>query len=104
MTTREDKIKALVDDIMEKLPEAFNMIEIMGKVEERTPYVVVAFQECERMNWLTNEIRRSLRELDLGLKGELTITNDMETNSGTSSEDTDFRSSHIHTTRFKIDT
>ena len=30
------------------------------------------------MNMLTNEIRRSLRELDLGLKGELTITNDME--------------------------
>ena len=27
---------------------------------------------------LTNEIRRSLKELDLGLKGELTITNDME--------------------------
>ena len=26
------------------LPEPFNMIEIMGKVEERTPYVVVAFQ------------------------------------------------------------
>ena len=60
-TTREEKIKALVDDVMEKLPEAFNMIEIMGKVEERTPYVVVAFQECERMNFLTNEIRRSLR-------------------------------------------
>ena len=78
VTTREDKIKALVDDIMEKMPEAFNMTEIMGKVEERTPYVVVAFQECERMNMLTNEIRRSLKELDLGLKGELTITNDME--------------------------
>jgi dynein heavy chain len=44
VTTREDKIKALVDDIMEKMPDAFNMIEIMGKVEERTPYVVVAFQ------------------------------------------------------------
>jgi dynein heavy chain len=42
----------------------------MGKVppEERTPYVVVAFQECERMNGLTSEIRRSLKELDLGLK------------------------------------
>ena len=36
------------------------------------------FQECERMNLLSNEIRRSLKELDLGLKGELTITNDME--------------------------
>ena len=46
------------------------MIEIMNKVplEERTPYVVVAFQECERMNMLTVEIRRSLKELDLGLK------------------------------------
>ena len=42
----------------------------MGKVppEERTPYVVVAFQECERMNGLTSEIKRTLKELDLGLK------------------------------------
>lgn len=46
------------------------MTEIMAKVppEERTPYVVVAFQECERMNMLTSELRRSLKELDLGLK------------------------------------
>lgn len=59
-----------MDEIVEKLPEEFNMIEIMAKVppEERTPYVLVAFQECERMNMLTNEIRRSLKELDLGLK------------------------------------
>ena len=41
---REEKVKSIVDDIMEKLPDPFNMIEIMGKVEERTPYVVVAFQ------------------------------------------------------------
>ena len=30
------------------------------------------------MNFLTSEMRRSLKELDLGLKGELTITSDME--------------------------
>ena len=79
------------------------MTEITSKVEERTPYVIVAFQECQRMNYLTNEIKRSLKELDLGLKvssmynvlragyhlrsrtnslpvvkGELTITSDME--------------------------
>ena len=30
------------------------------------------------MNNLTAEMRRSLKELDLGLKGELTITSDME--------------------------
>ena len=55
---------------MEKLPEEFNMVEIMAKVppEERTPYVVVAFQETERMNMLTGEMRRTLKELDLGLK------------------------------------
>ncbi|XP_058791425.1 dynein beta chain, ciliary [Phymastichus coffea] len=76
--TREDKVKQILDEILEKLPEEFNMSDIMGKVEERTPYVIVAFQECERMNYLTNEIKRSLRELDLGLKGELTITSDME--------------------------
>lgn len=41
-------------------------------------YIIVAFQECERMNYLTGEMKRSLRELDLGLKGELTITYEME--------------------------
>lgn len=54
VATREDKIKAIVDDIMEKLPEPFNMSEIMGKVEERTPYVVVAFQ-VKFANYLKNK-------------------------------------------------
>jgi len=40
----------------------------MAKAEEKTPYTVVAIQECERMNMLTVEIRRSLKELNLGLK------------------------------------
>jgi len=64
------QIKGILDEIVEKLPDDFNMAEIMAKVppEERTPYVVVAFQECERMSMLSREIRRSLKELDLGLK------------------------------------
>ena len=59
MTTYSLQIKAVLDEIIEKLPEMFNMLELMSKVEpaDRTPYVVVAFQECERMNTLTNEIR-----------------------------------------------
>lgn len=78
--TKDERIKSILDEISEKLPDEFNMLEIMNKVppEERTPYVIVAFQECERMNTLTNEMKRSLKELDLGLKGELTITSDME--------------------------
>lgn len=62
------QVKAVLDDILEKIPETFNMAEIMAKAAEKTPYVVVAFQECERMNILTNEMRRSLKELNLGLK------------------------------------
>ena len=63
-------MKQILDDIVEKLPEEMSMVEIMAKVplEERTPYVVVAFQECDRMNMLTSELRRSLKDLDLGLK------------------------------------
>ena len=64
------QIKNMLDDLLEKLPEEFNMLEQTGKVppDERTPYVIVAFQECERMNILTNEMKRSLKELNLGLK------------------------------------
>ena len=61
-------MKTLLDEIMEKLPEEFNMPEMMARCEDRTPYVVVAFQECERMNGLTREMKRTLKELDLGLK------------------------------------
>ena len=53
---------------MEKLPDAFNLVELSARAEDKTPYVLVALQECERMNMLTTEIRRSLKELDLGLK------------------------------------
>ena len=65
-----EQIKSLLDDISEKLPDEFSMHELQGKVppDERTPYTIVAFQECERMNTLTNEMKRSLKELDLGLK------------------------------------
>ncbi|XP_043921477.1 dynein axonemal heavy chain 11 [Protopterus annectens] len=76
--TVEEKVKNILDDILEKLPEEFNMVEVMQKSSQRTPYILVCFQECERMNILIHEIRRSLKELDLGLKGDLTISSDME--------------------------
>ncbi|XP_053322781.1 dynein axonemal heavy chain 11 [Spea bombifrons] len=74
----EEKVKNILDDILEKLPEEFNLSEIMQKTTERSPYILVCFQECERMNILMREIRRSLKELDLGLKGELTFSSEME--------------------------
>ncbi|XP_076407690.1 dynein axonemal heavy chain 11 isoform X5 [Peromyscus maniculatus bairdii] len=74
----EDKVKNVLDDILERLPEEFNMAEIMQKNPNRSPYVLVCFQECERMNVLIREIRVSLQQLDLGLKGELTLSPDVE--------------------------
>uniref|UniRef100_A0A803V8E2 Dynein axonemal heavy chain 17 n=1 Tax=Ficedula albicollis TaxID=59894 RepID=A0A803V8E2_FICAL len=76
--TREEMVQALLEEMLEKLTDEFNMAELVAKVEERTPYAVVALQECERMNALTAELRRSLSELELGLKGELTMSSDME--------------------------
>ncbi|NXH09440.1 DYH9 protein, partial [Bucco capensis] len=76
--TKEELVKALLEEMLEKLAEEFNMAELLAKVEERSPYVVVALQECERMNILSAEIKRSLLELELGLRGELTMTSDME--------------------------
>lgn len=62
------QVKTILDEVLEKLPEEYNMSDITSKTAERTPYILVCFQECERMNILISEIRRSLKELDLGLK------------------------------------
>lgn len=77
--SREEVVRNHVDDLYEKLPEEFIMQELHARTEDRSPYVLVAFQECERMNMLVLELKRSLKELRSGLKGELTISPDMET-------------------------
>ncbi|NWT22789.1 DYH9 protein, partial [Cardinalis cardinalis] len=66
--TQEEMVQTLLEEMLEKLPDEFNMAELLARLEERTPYAVVALQECERMNALTAEMRRSLAELELGLK------------------------------------
>ena len=62
------QVKAVLEEILERVTDEFNLPELMARAEERTPYVVVTLQECERMNVLTRQMQRSLRELDLGLK------------------------------------
>lgn len=78
MVSREDTVKGLIEDFLDKVPEEFNISDLNARIEDKTPFVIVAIQEADRMNILMREIRRSLRELNLGLKGELTITSDME--------------------------
>ncbi|KAI8473051.1 MAG: flagellar outer dynein arm heavy chain beta [Monoraphidium minutum] len=74
----EEKAKMVLDDLGDRLPEQYDLEDIRGRADELTPYVMVAIQECERMNLLLAEMKRSLAELDLGLKGDLTVSEPME--------------------------
>lgn len=75
---KEDIVIDIIISFLAKLPAEFKMIEITSKIKERPPDVVVCLQECERMNTLLSEIRRSLIELQMGLSGALNITDRME--------------------------
>lgn len=75
---KDAEVKVLIEKFLGELPPAYNMIDINSRVKERSPYVVVCLQECERMNTLTGTIRLSLEELNAGMLGQLNMTDDME--------------------------
>lgn len=62
-----DNNKLNIEDIASKLTE-----------ETRGPYQNVFLQECEYMNKLIAEICKSLSEIELAFKGELTMSDQME--------------------------
>merc|ERR1712146_29859 len=67
--------------ILEKVkPIQYDTEDIATRIgaEERGPYQNVFLQECDRMNVLRNEIKNSLEELELGMKGELQMSDSME--------------------------
>lgn len=76
--TKEEIVNEKIDHILPQLPEDFNMEEIYSRVDKRTPYINVCLQECERMNLLMNIMRTSLLELQQGLSGALTISEQMD--------------------------
>lgn len=68
---------------MKSLPEPFQMITIQDNARpllllDSGPFVVVVLQECQRMNALIHEMKRSLIELEKGLKGQLNMSQPME--------------------------
>jgi len=75
-----EKIKAYLDSILQSINTVkFSLNDIaMAVAEERGPYQNVFLQECERMNILTNKMRVTLKELELGLNGELQMSQRME--------------------------
>jgi len=75
--TPEEKVNKFIEDLLSNLPEGFDMPDMYSRVQERTPYVSVCLQECDRMSILLNIIRTSLKELALGLKGDLSMSDNM---------------------------
>jgi len=73
-------VQDAVGDFMDRMPDIFNMHEMTARLppEDRTPYTNVAFQEANRMNRLLDSISKDLKDVRLGLKGELTVTPAME--------------------------
>jgi len=73
----QDTIRQCLDDFDLK-GKIFTIDDIRTKITKIGPYQNVFLQECEYMNALLKEIVRSLDECDNGLKGNLTISEQME--------------------------
>jgi dynein heavy chain len=75
----QNTAEAMLQDTLELLRDSsFDTEGLAGAIDEVGPYQNVFLQECERMNALLFEITRSLAELDLGFRGELTMSQAME--------------------------
>lgn len=71
--------EATLQDILDMFRDArFELDSIKQSVEDMGPFQNVFLMECERMNALLSEVIRSLVELDMGFRGDLTMSEAME--------------------------
>merc|ERR1719446_1160904 len=79
----QERVAGLMEEIQDRIGEAVvdieDLIQRIEAEEGRTPFINVFYQECKYMNTLVSEIKKSLEILNLGLKGELQMSDDMET-------------------------
>ena len=92
--TVEDRARAAMDAVLEALPPRIDVESIRAAAATAAasgdsavggnssgggaPYATVVLQEADRMNALLGEVRSSLAELALGLKGDLAMSERME--------------------------
>jgi dynein heavy chain len=75
----QNAAEAALQDVLEQFrDQVFNLDDITGLLDEVGPYQNVFLQECERLNTLLAVMTQSLTELDLGFRGELTMSEAME--------------------------
>ncbi|ETW07727.1 hypothetical protein H310_02174 [Aphanomyces invadans] len=83
-TTSHTK-SAIVQSLTSQLPSDFDLVTLQAQAQpmleqghSTAPYVVVAMQECTRMNSLLQIMRQSLNDLIKGMNGQLNMTDSME--------------------------
>ncbi|RHZ17115.1 hypothetical protein DYB37_003140 [Aphanomyces astaci] len=76
---------AIVQSLTSQLPSDFDLSSLQEQAQpmleqghSTAPYVVVALQECTRMNTLLQVMRQSLNDLIKGMNGQLNMTDAME--------------------------
>lgn len=82
-STGGDIVKTTMDSLRQRIPEQFEIVNLSIKAKPLLsgpagPYIVVALQECDRMNSLISEMKKTLDDLDKGLKGQLNMSQEME--------------------------
>lgn len=82
--TVQEKVQAFIQRVNDEASldsNKLNYEEIVSRIqdESRGPYQNSFLQECEVMNFLIKTIVDSLRDIELAFKGELTMTENMET-------------------------
>jgi dynein heavy chain len=77
MQVAENMCCEILEEVQEKKFATEDVSRSMTE-EEKGPYQYVFMQECDYMNGLIHEMLRGLQELQLGFKGELTMSEQME--------------------------
>eukprot|EP00928_Gymnodinium_smaydae_P023766 TRINITY_DN1947_c0_g2_i1.p1 TRINITY_DN1947_c0_g2~~TRINITY_DN1947_c0_g2_i1.p1 ORF type:complete len:504 (+),score=117.93 TRINITY_DN1947_c0_g2_i1:219-1514(+) len=77
MALAEASCTEILEEVMEKKYPSDDISRSMSD-EDKGPYQYVFMQECEYMHNLVHEMVRGLRELQLGFRGELTMSEQME--------------------------
>jgi len=71
--------EATANELLDKFGEKnFDVEDLIRNLDEMGPYQNVFIQEMDIMNVLLAEIKRSIKELQLGFAGELTMSEPME--------------------------
>jgi dynein heavy chain len=79
VATPEQKAESVATEILDKIEDKkFDIEEVKSSLDEVGPYQNFFFQEMDFVNCLLLEMKRSIKELQLGLSGELTMSDAMQ--------------------------